>query len=236
MKGAVPLLAIVALTAALAAYVLWPSAPGDGPGLADPAPADNETAPGQVKAGSLPAPGRSADTFRPAAAAPPPPWLSLLAQPAGPFSPNSRDSDFAAPMPTGHEPAAIRNTADNLARWLAEPENQQAQARMIGVDCRQPPCILSVQHDLPSDPAFVGRAERWLSMAAGLGTVQMFTAPVDDKLTRQWYFFSPFEDGTPEHHQYTQAAIARVEAERKTFAYRDPSEALTGQLAPPPAQ
>ncbi len=229
------LVAVAALSAALAVYVLWPDQPERGSPAVTPESAGS-------RAGSAPKGEDPAEPANPVAlgaagksASPaPPPWLNLIARPAGPFAPNSRDTDFVAPMPAGHEPAAMRGTADNLARWLAEPENQQAQAQLVGVDCRQPPCILSLRHDLPADPQFVGRAQAWLSNSVGLGAVHMFTAPLDARQTRQWYYFNPFEEGTPEHHQYASAAIARIDAERRTFNHRDPSEAMTGPLTPPP--
>lgn len=237
---------LVAAVAASLGVAAWAVFAGD-----DAAPAEAEPqAAAEESTGGAPAqrPGAvvaAAAPLAPAPAAPavPPPLKGLDAPAPEPFRPTSPAEDFTTPIAPGHEPEKLRRLGDELQAWVRAPENRAADAQFVGMDCRTPPCVLSLKFDGSRDGAFLDRAEAWLRQKTGAGLPQgigagqlvSYSHRLSGNQQRQWFFLNPHPAGTAEHQQFTEAAVARIQAEQRTLPNHNPSADMT-DLEPPPPQ
>lgn len=157
---------------------------------------------------------------------------------AVPFAANDPSTDFTFAAPKGHDAKAMRALAAKFESWAKSPENANAQAEFVGMDCRQAPCVMALKFNSDRDGGLLGRAEAWLSAQGGLGSVTSYTHRLDPDHLREWFFFNPHPPGSKEHHLYAEAAFERIRAEQQTLPGQlDPSAELSARdrLAQPEA-
>lgn len=152
-----------------------------------------------------------------------PPEIEVPRPPAVAFQAAPRESDFRTPALPGHDAEAMRQVSDQFTRWTQLPENKDADARYLGIDCRQPPCLMSVQFNADHDATFLQRSGTWMTEKAGVGPVVAYPHLIGRDEQRIWYFANPHPPATREHHEFEQGAIARIQAEVATLPTYNPS-------------
>lgn len=232
-------LVVIGAVTATAAVALWAVFAGDGAGPAAgeaavrsvAAKAGPEPEADQAEAAVPALPSLPAGNALPALAQAQAPLPEAMAKvEAVPFAASDPRSDFTFAAPKGHDAKAMRELAARFEKWTKAPENANAQAEFVGMDCRQPPCVMALKFNSDRDGGLLGRAEAWLTAQGGVGTVTSYTHRLDPDHLREWFFFNPHPAGSKEHHLYAEAAFERIRAEQQTLPGQvDPSAALSAQ-------
>jgi len=200
-----------AVVGLIATLILWPTAPPPEPGSSGPTTATSRA---EAPAGDARGPRTQARAARPGERVgdpdrgrrgPPP-------EPRRTSPPSAWGDGGAAPVTAG-VPVGIRELHQAFEGWMASPDNRDAEASSLGVECRPPVCLIRARFDGLRDPTFFDRAEAWMRAQPALGHVIAFPHLIDASERRVWYFWNPFEHGTAEHHEYNLEAVEWIKEE-----------------------
>lgn len=150
------------------------------------------------------APGAARPVVQPGAAAQP--VVGEATQPA------PRRVPVLAP---GATPKAMLELKDAYEAWMKTEENKFAKPESYGLDCRPPVCMLGAKYDSLQDGRFFDRSEAFFKARTDLGHLISFPHRMDERHSRTWFYYNPYEPGTAEHHEFNQAAIERIMEEKK---------------------
>ena len=115
----------------------------------------------------------------------------------------------------GSEPRAIAELNQAYEAWMKTEENRFAKPESYGLDCRPPVCMLGAKYDSLEDGRFFDRSEIFFRERGELGHLISFPHRMDERHSRAWFFYNPYEPGTPEHHEFNVSAIERIKEELK---------------------
>lgn len=142
------------------------------------------------------------------------------------FAPSDESDDFTTSVPAGHTPKAMRKLSKKLQHFLQSPDNVDAQVQWKGIDCRKPPCVMSLAFNPDQDSLLIDKTTRFLNENSEAGEVMVFPHVIDVDKQRLWMFFSPHKRGTAAHHQFVQPAVERVRAKIAKLPSYNPSRDL----------
>lgn len=133
-------------------------------------------------------------------------------KPGGNTQPTPRQMPVLAP---GANPKAMLELKDAYEAWMKTEENKFAKPESYGLDCRPPVCMLGAKYDSLQDGRFFDRSEAFFKARTDLGHLISFPHRMDERHSRTWFYYNPYEPGTAEHHEFNQAAIERIVEEKK---------------------
>lgn len=129
-------------------------------------------------------------------------------------TPSTTQPPSAAPQRDPAEPPEhFRRAQAALEEWVLTPVNRHANARVLGTDCQLSICTLAMLYDGVSDSHFFTRAEEWFAAQPGPGRPLAYPHRRDAYTFQVWYFWSPYEEGTAEDHQFVERVTSRIRAE-----------------------
>lgn len=178
------------------------------PSKNDEAPAENrprEDEPGEV---ARPQPAVGPSIGKPAAKPAPEPGASVGEN----TQPAARRLPVLAP---GATPKAMLELKDAYEAWMKTEENKFAKPESYGLDCSPPVCMLGAKYDSLQDGRFFDRSEAFFKARTDLGYLISFPHRMDERHSRTWFYYNPYEPGTAEHHEFNQAAVERIMEEKK---------------------
>jgi hypothetical protein len=123
-----------------------------------------------------------------------------------------RPAPVLVPGPTEKAMAELNQAYE---AWMKSDENRFAKPESYGLDCRPPVCMLGAKYDSLEDGRFFDRSEAFFKARPELGHLISFPHRMDERHSRSWFFFNPYEPGTAEHHQFNLAAVERIKEELK---------------------
>lgn len=116
---------------------------------------------------------------------------------------------------TGASPKAMLELKDAYEAWMKTEENKFAKPESYGLDCSPPVCMLGAKYDSLEDGRFFDRSEAFFKARTDLGHLISFPHRMDERHSRTWFYYNPYEPGTAEHHEFNLAAIERIKEEKK---------------------
>lgn len=183
-----------------------------------------EARPGVSKAEEAPAKERPREDEPEEVARPQPAAGPGVVKPATPPTGGAQSDLGEAPQPaprrvpalgTGATPQAMLELKDAYEAWMKTEENKFAKPESYGLDCRPPVCMLGAKYDSLQDGRFFDRSEAFFKARTDLGYLISFPHRLDERHSRTWFYYNPYEPGTAEHHQFNLAAIERIKEEKK---------------------
>lgn len=129
---------------------------------------------------------------------------------------NAQPAPRRAPvLGMGATPKAMLELKDAYEAWMKTEENKFAKPESYGLDCSPPVCMLGAKYDSLQDGRFFDRSEAFFKARTDLGYLISFPHRMDERHSRTWFYYNPYEPGTAEHHEFNQAAIERIMEEKK---------------------
>lgn len=154
---------------------------------------------------------------------PSPAQAAKLALRAASFKASDPSDDFADPVPPGHDAKAVRIISRRFREWTHNAENANADVVFLGIDCKRPPCVMSMQYNADRGNGFLDRAEAWLGEQQGMGKAQSFSHVLDADHQRLWTWYNPHPAGSSARHQYELHRLQEIRKEIETLPDYNPS-------------
>lgn len=171
------------------------------PTLPEPEPEKEAASPGVAAL-------KSVDKAAPGAVAPAVPGPGTSAPEAAP----ARRVVLVNPGATQQAMAELNTSYE---AWMKSEENRFAKPESYGLDCRPPVCMLGAKYDSLQDSRFFDRSEAFFKARSDLGHLISFPHRMDERNSRSWFFYNPYEPGTAEHHEFNEAAIENIKEQLK---------------------